>query len=272
VESHAAPQPDALGPARLTWAAVSLADKLDTLVGLFLAGERPTGSRDPFGLRRQAHGIIRILLDAERLTGRTAGPSLGDLCASARAGYSDVTPADDAWPALEAFARERLEHVLEQRGASAADVRAATRHRGFAQLRPADLERNVAALAEFSATPPFRKLAEAFKRVRNIARELEGDPAPAADLRKTLKEPAEVALLEDLQSRRTAIEAVANGGAYTAAYAEAAGFEATVARFFNEVFVMAEDPALRQARLGLMKQLEQLMLQLGDISEIVASE
>ncbi len=70
VETDAAPQAAALGTGAVTWAAVSLADKLDTLVGLFLAGERPTGSRDPFGLRRQAHGILRILLDLEPLTGR----------------------------------------------------------------------------------------------------------------------------------------------------------------------------------------------------------
>src|SRR5262249_35410668 len=63
VEADVAPKPDALGAARVTWACVSLADKLDTLAGLFIAGEAPTGSRDPFGLRRQAHGILRILLD-----------------------------------------------------------------------------------------------------------------------------------------------------------------------------------------------------------------
>ena len=76
VEADAAPGAAALGAARVTWACLSLADKLDTLVGLFMAGERPTGSRDPFGLRRAAHGMLRILLDIEALTGASHRPTL----------------------------------------------------------------------------------------------------------------------------------------------------------------------------------------------------
>jgi hypothetical protein len=93
VEPTAAPAAAVLGAAGVTWAAVSLADKLDTLVGLFLAQERPTGSRDPFGLRRQAHGILRILLDVETLAGVEARPSLGELVDAARAGYGEAVPA-----------------------------------------------------------------------------------------------------------------------------------------------------------------------------------
>ena len=97
--------------------------------------------------------------------------------------------------------------------------------------------------------------------------------APTPDLAKVLSEPAEVALMEELRRRRGVIEAAATAGKnYRAAYAEAAAFESVVGRFFNEVFVMAEDLALRQARLRLMKDLEQLILQLGDISEIVGLE
>ena len=119
----------------------------------------------------------------------------------------------------------------------------------------------------------FRKLAEAFKRVRNIARELDRAPASLTELRRALSEPAEVALLDAIDARRPAIEAGANGsGDLAAAYASAAAFEPVVARFFNEVFVMAENAAVRDARLGLMKQLEELILQLGDISHIVALE
>ena len=107
--------------------------------------------------------------------------------------------------------------------------------------------------------------------MRNIAREL--DAGAPADLAKALKEPAEVALMADIARRRGVIEDAAKAGRnYRAAYAEAAGFEPVVARFFNEVFVMADDLTLRQARLRLMKDLEQLILQLGDISEIVAME
>jgi glycyl-tRNA synthetase beta chain len=272
VDAASAPGAADLGPAAVSWAAVALADKLDTLVGLFLAGERPTGSRDPFGLRRQAHGALRVLLDLRTLTGVSARPSLGALCGLARERYAAAADAGAA-AALEAFLRERLEHALEQRGAPAGNVRAVSRHRAFDELRPAELEQNLAALAHVSETPGFRHLAEAFKRVRNIARELDGAPAALEDLRKRLREPAEQALLQEIDRRRPAIEAVGRDpGDFRAAYAEAAGFEPAVARFFNEIFVMSDDAAVRVARLGLMKRLEQLILQLGDISEIVATE
>ncbi|HEX5069797.1 MAG TPA: glycine--tRNA ligase subunit beta [Vicinamibacterales bacterium] len=272
VEASAAPSRESLGGAAIPWAALSLADKLDTLVGLFLAGERPTGSRDPLGLRRQAHGVLRILLDLQALTGSDASPSLGELVDAARQSLEGVIPAGDGLSALEAFLRERLGYVLQQRGAAAGNVRAVIGARALADLRPADLERNLRALAEFAETPSFRQLAEAFKRVRNIAREL-GESPEAGDLRQDLKEPAEKALLDEIERRGQVMsEAIAAHHDYRAAYAEAAGFEPAVATFFKDVLVMADDPRLRQARLRLMKRLERLILQLGDISEIVAPE
>jgi len=273
VEADAAPAAADLGEARASWTALALADKLDTLVGLFLAGERPTGSRDPYGLRRQAHGVVRILLDLASFVGAAGRVSLGRLCQAAREGFTDVEASDGAWPALEAFLRERLEYVLGERGAPAGNVRAVSRHRAFADLCPAELAENLAALAEFSEGESFRKLAEAFKRVRNIARELDGPAAPLPALKPALKEPAERALVEALEARRRTIDAVADGtGNFRTAYADAAALEPVVARFFNDVFVMSDEKALRAARLSLMKHLEQLILQLGDISEIVASE
>jgi len=276
VDANAAPAPELLGEAKYTWAAVSLADKCDTLVGLFLAGERPTGSRDPFGLRRQAHGVLKILMDLDVITGNEARPSLGQLLDAADAQLADLETADRpaARAALEAFLRERLEFALGQRGASVQAVRAVVRGRPMHELRPLDLKRNVAALQEFADSESFRRLAEAFKRVRNIARELAGDamPDPQA-IRSQLQEPVEKALLEEIERRSVAIDrAVTNGRDFRAAYAEAAEFQPAVDRFFTEVFVMVDNPTLREARLRLMKRLEQLILQLGDISEIVAVE
>jgi len=273
VETTAAPSAETLGAGAVTWAAVSLADKLDTLVGLFLAGERPTGSRDPFGLRRQAHGVLRILLDLKTLTGRDARPALGALVDAARHEYGQtITASDESLDALEAFIRERVGFALQQRGAASRNVRAVVGARALADLRPADLELNLRELAAFSDTESFRKLAEAFKRVRNIARELGDEAGAGGDLRAALKEPAEKALLDELERRERAIaEAVARRD-YRAAYTEAAGFEPAVATFFKEVLVMAEDRKVRDARLRLMKRLERLVLQLGDISEIVGSE
>src|SRR5688572_7454862 len=128
VEPNAAPQAGALGNAKATWAAVSLADKLDTLAGLFHAGERPTGSRDPFGLRRAAHGVVRVLIDLEALTGLTVRPALVPLLSQAVKGYgtgeSGHVMDETAWSDLNAFMRERLAYVLESRGADRRNVRA----------------------------------------------------------------------------------------------------------------------------------------------------
>lgn len=274
VEATAAPSHEWLGAAAVSWACVSLADKLDTLVGLFLAGERPTGSRDPFGLRRQAHGVLRILLDLKALTGSDARPTLGALLDAARQEYGQsIAASDESLAALDAFMRERLGFALQQRGAAPRNVRAVVGARPMAELRPADLELNLRELAVFADTDSFRQLAEAFKRVRNIARELDETAAATGDWRADLKEPAERALLDEIEKRERVIaDAVDARRDYRAAYTEAAAFEPAVATFFKEVLVMAEDRRLREARLRLMKRLERLIMQLGDISEIVASE
>jgi glycyl-tRNA synthetase beta chain len=277
VETTAAPTAEKLGAARATWTALALADKLDTLVGLFLAGERPTGSRDPFGLRRQAHGLLRILADGAALAGVPIRARLDDLLTKAAAGFA-ITPDQTFWTELQEFLAERLQYVFEQRGSDRRNVRAvlASKDRGLA-VSPADLQENVKSLPEIGQSAQFRQLATAFKRVRNIARELDGkgfaELEQAGGARAILKEPAEVALLGELDERGKTIEAaVASGTRFRDAYFEASKFEPAVARFFNEVFVMVDDPKLKQARLWLMKKLERLILQLGDISEIVAPE
>jgi len=266
-----------LGPAAIAWASLSLADKLDTVVGLFLAGERPTGSRDPFGLRRAAHGILRILVDAEALTGVRVRTSLSALVDRTLAGYAEKDPAKLAEfkDHLTTFLFERLQYVFEARGADRRNIRAVLGGSGVGLSIPvSDLHENLRALPEFSRSEQFRQLATAFKRIRNIAKDSPAESAASdSDWSKVLKEAAERALLDEIAKRQPAIQkAVASGAGFREAYAEAAGFEPAVARFFNEVFVMADDPGLRKGRLRLMKELEHLILQLGDISEVVASE
>lgn len=118
VAADAPPRPDDLGAAGVSWAAVALADKLDTLVGLFRAGERPRGARDPFGLRRQAHGVFGILVDLPELTGLTARPDLGRLVAAAE-------EAHGAAEAHSAAGEEAHGAASEARGAAADEVRGA---------------------------------------------------------------------------------------------------------------------------------------------------
>ena len=275
-EEDAPPSRQQLGDAAVSWAAVSVADKLDTLTALFAAGERPTGSRDPFGLRRQAHGLFKVLVDLPELTGldarATVGPLL-DAAAEALEGTAGVEPADRA--ALEAFLAERLGFLLEQRGYDVRNVRAVLQARTLAAVSPLVARRMLEALPEFTGTAQFTQLATAFKRVKNIARELDDAGFERAEredppLDAILQEAAERALLEELTRRRPAIEEVlASGAGYRRAFAEAAAFGPAVDRFFTDVFVMVDDPALRRGRLRLVKHLARLILTLADISEIV---
>ena len=273
IEVDAPPSRQELGAGAITWAAVSLADKLDTLVGMFSAGERPTGSRDPFGLRRQAHGLLRVLVDLPELTGLRSRPALGPLIARTAAGFSGLGIGADGSATLWAFLLERYRYLLEQRGFEVRNVRAVVHEGSVQQLNPLSARLELEVFPEFTESPDFRQLAVAFKRVRNIARELgdadladaEGQPMPVS-----LPEPAEQALLAEIDQRQPRIEQVLNSGEnYRAALAEAAKFGPAVDRFFTEVFVMVDDARLRTARLRLMKRLERLILRLADISEIV---
>jgi len=269
VEADAPPSREQLGTAAVTWAAVALADKIDTFVSLSMAGERATGSRDPFGLRRQTQGAVRILMDLPQLTGIDREVSLGPILARAAAGQD--TWNGQASEAALAFAVERVRFALEQRGFGVEVVRAAT---PGGDVNPLRARRIAEAIQGMRGSDDFQALAVLFKRVKNIApstssgqaRELKSD-APLD--RSALAEPAERALLDELDARRPRIEAAAARSDYRGAFVEIAGLRAAVDRFFTEVFVMADDVRVRTARLKLMADLRDLILDLADISEIV---
>jgi glycyl-tRNA synthetase beta chain len=253
------------------WAALSLADKLDTVAGLLHAGERATGSRDPFGLRRQMHGIVRILMDLPELTGIVREIAVGPLAQRARGGFEASAAVGDQ---VAAFGVERVRFALEQRGFATAVVRAVTAIDDVAPLRA---RRLAEALQRMRAAEDFQALAVLFKRVKNIAPSTRADGARSGQAaeelepldREALAEPAERALLEALDARRPAIDAAAGRADYTRAFTEIAALRPLVDRFFTEVFVMAEDARVRTARLTLMAHLRDLILALADISEIV---
>jgi glycyl-tRNA synthetase beta chain len=261
IEADASPTREQLGAAATTWAAVSLADKLDTVVSMFAAGERPTGSRDPYGLRRAAQGLVRILIDLPELTGLDVSISLSQLVARA------LTPdGSESEAAIYEFLLDRVRYVLEHRGFDVRNVRAVTTS-DPRTLRPLHARRKLEVLPEFTETAAFKQLAILFKRVRNIAKNHAGGLVEGNGL---LTQPAERTLVEEIDNRQPVIDtAVESGHGYREAFAEASRFAPTVAKFFDDVLVMAEDARLREARLGLMKRLEGLILQLADISEIV---
>jgi glycyl-tRNA synthetase beta chain len=268
VEADAPPSREQLGAAAVSWAAVSLADKLDTLVGLTSAGEKVTGSRDPFALRRNAQGIIRVLMDLPELTGLSIELPLGGFVEQSRRVLQLPPDATNEYPA---FLYERLLSVLSQRGIPIEVVRAVAAPvdaEGIVNwsVSPLRARRVAEAIQRMRGSEDFQALAALFKRVKNIAKEL--PPGVTSD-RAALTEPAERALLDELEARAPRVAAAAARSDYRAALMDIAGLRAAVDRFFTEVFVMADDVRVRHARLKLMADLRDLILHLADISEII---
>jgi glycyl-tRNA synthetase beta chain len=263
VEADAPPARQPLGPAATAWAAVSLADKLDSIVGLFMAGERPTGSRDPLGLRRQAQGAVKILADLPELTGLDVRVVLEPLLETAARPFTGFENAIE--PTL-AFLRDRLGHLLEQRGIDVRVVRAVT----FGRLVPLEARRKAEVLQQMSGSEALVGVAGLLKRAKNISR-----TAPRvmlSDVRSRLREPAETALAEELDRRGTAVLAAREQNNYRDAFSQIAHLQPAVARFFDDVLVMTDDELLREARLALVTTLRDLILSIADLSEIAAEK
>ena len=245
-------------PRHLSGVLVALADKLETLVGLFGIGQLPTGDKDPFALRRHALGVIRMLierdlpLDLEPML-REAAKSFGD----------KIT---DATPALMDFFYDRLAGSLREQGYSAQEVDAVL------ALRPqrlADIGQRLAAVRAFAALPEAASLAAANKRVSNILKKVDGEVKPVVDA-ASLKDAAEAALYEALNvAGAKALDAFEMGD-YTTSLRELAVLKAPVDAFFDGVMVNADDPALRANRLGLLACLHQAMNRVADLSRLAA--
>lgn len=262
VEADSPPSKAQLGKAAITWAAVSLADKLDTIVGLFAAGEKPTGSRDPYGLRRAAQGVVKILAD----TG--ARKSLADMVDEAARAFADRGAAAGGWrDAVFAFFAEREAHLFERRGYRPDEARAVAAHWSHPHLA---LKR-IDAVQKSRASADFEALAVLVKRVNNITKGF-GKTAGIDALRSALKEPAEIALADELGRRWPAIEGALGDARYADAMREVANFRAPVDRFFTDVMVMADDPGLREARLTLLATMRDAILRIADIAQIAPEE
>ena len=251
VEATAPPTKEQLGKAAMTWAAVSLADKLDTVISMFAAGERPTGSRDPYGLRRAAQGIVRILVDLPELTGLDLAIDAGRLVAFAGASTGQARTRRSGHSCVD-----RVRFVLEQRGYDPRNVRAVT-HGDHGARQPAGRE---AKARDASGVHGVRRLQAAGGPVQARAQHRE-EPRrrPRRILAAQLTEPAEIALAKEVDRIAPLVEAaVASGSGYRQAFAEAAKAGPAVAKFFDDVMVMTDDAKLRDARLRLLRRLEGL--------------
>jgi glycyl-tRNA synthetase beta chain len=266
VEAEAPPSRQQLGAAAATWAAVALADKLDSVAGMFAAGERPTGSRDPLGLRRQAQGAVKILADLPELTGVSTRIELWDLVVQASSSWA---PSEDTQQALRTFLRERVIYLFEQRGFDVRNIRAVV-PQSLERFDMVEAKKKLGALAQMSGSDALRGVATLFKRVKNITKDVAPASAVSSDaLKASLKERAELALLADVDARAPAIQHAAERAEYREAFAAIAALQPVVATFFDDVLVMADDEKLRSARLALVARLRDLILDIADISEIV---
>jgi glycyl-tRNA synthetase beta chain len=263
VEADAPPSRQQLGTAAVTWAAVSLADKLDSLVGMFAAGERPTGSRDPLGLRRQAQAAVKILADLPELIGVVGRVPVESLLTHA-AQHGEFALEGQAGSSLFTFVRERVTYLFQERGFDVRNIRAVLH--GWPDVDVVEARLKLEALAHLSGSPELQGVATLFKRVKNITKDV---PPVAAVIETRLTEPAELALVKALPGLEAALSEAAGRRDYRRAFTEIGALQPLVAKFFDDVLVMAEDPQLREARLSLVGRLRDRILEIADISEIV---
>jgi glycyl-tRNA synthetase beta chain len=278
VEIDARPTRDQLGRAGTTWAAVSLADKLDTVVGLFMAGERPTGSRDPFGLRRAAQGIVKILSDLPQTCELSVSPSLGTLVARAEEGFDGQSlSAPEGWKQqLGSFFAERMRHLLVSRGSTYDEVNATVGlDRNLDELEPLSTRLRTEAVAEARKSDEFEALAELFKRVNKISKGVQftsGWPALVDYANQVSGEAAEKELIQRVVEQASSVPKAKATGDFAGALSAIASLKPPVARYFDEVLVMADEAEIREKRLQLMAGLRDLVMGIADISEIEPRE
>nr|WP_315493831.1 glycine--tRNA ligase subunit beta [uncultured Rhodoferax sp.] len=261
IEDHYKPRfaGDAL-PRGATGIVVALADKLETLAGLFGVGQLPTGDKDPFALRRHALGVVRMLSDQ----GVELFMGLDELI---KLSFDQFPNALQAAPEqLSEFILDRLAGSLREQGYSAQEVDAVL------ALRPqrlGDVAKRLAAVRAFAELPEAPALAAANKRVGNILKKVEGtvDATVNAAL---LQEPAEKALADALKTVAPTADTAWAAGNYAANLQALAALKAPVDAFFDGVMVNAEDPALKANRLGLLATLHAAMNRVADLSKLAA--
>ncbi len=242
-------------PRSMVGVCVALADKLETLVGLFSIGEKPTGDKDPFALRRQSLGILRMLIDAKLPLGFTEVVQLA---------LAQFDAADNTFDALKAFSYDRLAVNLRDQGASAQEVDAVL------SLSPdmlSEIPARLAAVKSFSELAEADALAAANKRVGNILKKADGNVKAEIDT-QLLQEAAEKALVSTLNDIKPKADALFEQGDYTASLQTLAALKAPVDDFFDHVMVNADDPALKANRLGLLATLHQAMNRVADLAKL----
>lgn len=247
---------------------LAVAERIDTLSGIFAIGKAPTGAKDPFALRRAALGLLRTLIEGEH------DINLTRQFAQAAANQPAAVEAQKQVPALVEFCLERLRAIYHEQGFAAElfeAVRSVTDPNAFS---PLDFDRRLSACQAFAQLPEAASLAGANKRIRNLLRRAEGNVTSLAENpvnANQFTEPAETALFDALASRQDALAGFIAAADYRQALRLLAELKAPVDTFFDQVMVMAEDPAVQRNRLALLNHLQQQFLAIADVSALTES-
>ncbi|WP_148252399.1 glycine--tRNA ligase subunit beta [Aidingimonas lacisalsi] len=239
--------------------ALALADRLDTLTGIFAIGARPTGGKDPFALRRATIGVLNILIKGE------LDLDLRDLLTLSAAQHRDLPKPDDLIDQVLEYMLDRFRAWAQDAGIPA-EVYLAVRSRPV--TKPLDFARRLHAVRHFSQRDEASALASANKRVSNILAKQEYDAANHPVDVSLLEETAEISLSEALESCRHAVQPLFARADYSQALDVLSGLREPVDQFFDDVMVMAQDEAIRHNRLALLATLQALFLDVADISQL----
>ncbi|KHK53798.1 glycyl-tRNA synthetase subunit beta [Ralstonia sp. A12] len=246
-------------PSTATGTVVALADKLETLVGIWGIGLQPTGEKDPFALRRHALGILRMLIE------KPLALTIDDALQIAAASFDGIATVKPDLAAITDFLYDRLRGYLKDKGYSTNEVEAVVSQR---PQRLDDIVARLEAVRAFAALPQAEALAAANKRITNILKKT--DVAVGAVQPQLLKEDAERALHQAVAASEPQVHDAFARGDFTTALKTLAGLREAVDTFFDGVMVMADDTALRDNRLALLGELHGLMNRVADISKLAA--
>ena len=241
---------------------LGLADRLDTLVGIFGIGQAPTGSKDPFALRRASLAVLRIVVE------NGIELDLREAIASAQAQYASGVIAQGTDAAVFNYMIERFRAWFEDEGIAVETFKAVS---ALELSQPLDIQRRVHAVNAFTALPEADALAAANKRVSNILSKAEDETTSATVSTDLLQQAEETALYEQLVLAAAAIESALQADQYAQALASLAALRDPVDAFFDGVMVNADDPALRANRLSLLKSMRDLFMQVADISQLATT-
>jgi glycyl-tRNA synthetase beta chain len=249
-------------PQTLTGTIVALADRLDTICGIFGIGQIPTGSKDPFALRRASLGVLRLITENRH------DLDLRQLIELAIAQHSTIEAKENLSTTVLNYILERLKAGYEDSGI-AAEVFMAVSAKQLS--KPLDIDQRVNAVQAFTKLPEAAALAAANKRVSNILAKVEGQ-IPAQIDESLLLEPAEQTLAQQLYAQQATVSPLFAEARFEEGLKSLAKLQSAVDDFFDKVMVNAEDPALKDNRLALLAQLQGLFLEVADISQLVTSK